>query len=108
VPMSHHELEKEIEAFRKTSEGLVAMLKDGDLAGIDGLAQAHDASFRRLVECGPFTNPDDYQMMIDLKEAVGRTRKSPEESKERLFSRIIASRKKGQCMKDYEKKGFVG
>jgi len=106
--MSHHDLKKEIEAFRKTSEGLVAMLKHGDLAGIDGLAQEHDESFRRLVECGPFTNPDDYQMLNDLKEAVDRTSKSLEESKERLFSKIAASRKKRQCLKAYEKKGFAG
>lgn len=99
--MSRHNLEKDIDAFRKTSEGLVALLQKGDLAGIDGLAQAHDESFRRLVEHGSFTNPDDLQMLVDLKEAVDRTRKSLEKSKERVFSRIVASKKKRQCLKAY-------
>lgn len=99
--MSHHDLEKDIEVFRKTSEGLVALLQKGDLAGIDGLAQAHDESFRRLVEHGPFTNPDDLQMLNDLKEAVDRTRKSLEEDKERIFAKIVSSKKKRQCLKAY-------
>jgi len=83
------------------------MLKHGDLAGIDGLAQEHDVAFRRLVESGPFTNPGDYQMLNDLKEAVERTRTSLEESKERLFSKIASSRKKRQCLKAYGKKGLA-
>jgi len=99
--MSHHELEKDIEVFRKTSEGLVVLLQKGDLVGIDALARAHDASFRRLVEHGTFTNPDDLQMLVDLKEAVDRTRKSLEEGKERLFAKIVSSKKRRQCLKAY-------
>jgi len=99
--MSHLELEKDIEAFRMTSEDLVVLLQKGDLAGIDALARAHDQSFRRLVEHGPFTNPDDLQLLVDLKEAVDRTRQSLEQSKKRIFSKIVASRKKRQCLKAY-------
>ena len=99
--MSHHELEKDIEAFRKTSESLIVLLQKGDLAGIDALTRAHDQSFRRLVEHGPLTNPDDLQMLEDLKEVVDRTRKSLEESKKHLFSKIIASKRKRQCLKAY-------
>jgi len=101
--MSHHDLEKDIEMFRKTSEGLVVLLQKGDPAGIDALARAHDESFRRLVERGPFTNPDDLQMLVDLKDAIDRSRKSLEEGKERLFAKIVASRKKRQCVKTYGK-----
>jgi hypothetical protein len=99
--MSHHDLEKDIEMFRKTSEGLIVLLQEGDPVGIDALARAHDESFRRLVKHGPFTNPDDLQMLVDLKEAVDRTRKSLKEGKERLFAKIVSSKKKRQCLKAY-------
>lgn len=99
--MSHHKLEKDIDAFRKTSESLVRLLQKEDMEGIDALARAHDKSFRRLVEHGPLTNPDDLQMLADLKEAVDRTRETLEEGKNRIFSKIVASRKKRQCLKAY-------
>ena len=101
--MSRHNFEKDIKTFRHISESLAALLEKEDLAGIEDLAQAHDESFRRLVAHGPFTNPEDLQMLVDLKEAVDRTRKSMEEGKERLFAKIVASRKKRQCVKTYGK-----
>ncbi len=104
--MSHHNLDGEIKAFRETSEALVTALKHGNLTGIDRLVLEHDEAFGRLVDCGPFTNPEDYQMLVDLKEAVDRTRRSLEEKKDQLFSQIVVSKKKRQCLKVYKKKGF--
>ena len=105
--MLRHEIEREIELFRKTGEDLAAMLKQGDLAGIDRMAQKHDESFRRLIEHGPFTNPDDMQLLVELKEAVDRTRKSLEQGKERVFAKIVSSKKKRQCVKAYGSKSRV-
>ena len=104
--MSHHNLDGEIRAFRKTSDALVTALKHGDLKGIDRLAVEHDEAFGRLVDCGPFANPEDYRMLVDLKEAVDRTRRSLEEKRDQLFSQLVVSRRKRQCLKAYKKKTF--
>ena len=101
VSMSNYNLEKEIEAFRKTGERLVDLLKQGDTAGIDEIAREHDEAFQRLVERGPFTNPDDSRLLMELKEAVDRTRESLQESREVLFSKILSSKKHRQCLKAY-------
>jgi hypothetical protein len=106
VSMSHHNLDGQIKAFRKTSDALVTALKQGDLTGIDRMALEHDEAFGRLVDCGPFADPEDYHMLVDLKEAVDRTRRSLEEMKDQLFSQIVVSRKKRECLKAYNKRVF--
>ena len=97
-----HDLAKDIEAFQRTSNSLVDMLKKGNLEGIEDLARAHDESFRRIVAHGPFANPDDREMLIDLKEVVDRTRYSLEEKKEMVFSKIVSFKRKRQCVKAYD------
>jgi hypothetical protein len=97
-----HDLAKDIETFRRTSNTLVEMLKKGNLEGIEDLAREHDESFRRIVAHGPFANHDDREMLIDLKEVVDRTRDSLEEKKELVFSKIVSFKKKRQCVKAYD------
>ena len=97
-----HNLAKDIEAFQRTSNTLVDMLKKGNLEGIEDLARAHDESFRRIVAHGPFANPDDREMLIDLKEVVDRTRDTLEEKKDLVFSRIVSFKRKRQCVKAYD------
>ena len=100
--MLRHDLAKDIETFQRTSNTLVDMLKKGNLEGIEDLARAHDESFRQIVAHGPFANPDDREMLVDLKEAVDRTRDCLEEKKELVFSKIVSFKRKRQCVKAYE------
>jgi hypothetical protein len=105
--MSHRNLEGEIRAFKKTSTALVsALAHGGDLTGIDRLAVEHNEAFERLVNCGPFTNLDDLHMLVDLKEAVDRTCRSLGEKRDQLFSQLMTSKRKRQCLKAYKKKGL--
>lgn len=77
-------------------------LEKDDLEAVYGLTKEHDECVKRLLDSGSVTNSRDCRILVDLKKAVDQTCNALEQKKARVFSQIVASKKRRQCISAYK------
>jgi hypothetical protein len=107
----HNNFQKGImQEFLAIHNRLVEALEKDDSEAIYGLAKEHDECVKRLLDSGAITNSQDYQTdyqtFVDLKKAVDQTCNALEQKKARVFSQIVALKKRRQCVSAYKKNKF--
>lgn len=99
----HSNFHKEImQEFLAIHDRIVEALEKDEPEAIDALAKENDACVKRLLDLGPIVTNQDYKGLVDLKKAVDQTCNALEQKKARVFSEIVASKKRRQCVSAYK------